>query len=326
MKIPKNIKDINKLFNEDNKTKIIGLLTILILLWSVLYFIPEVFASLFNTLLGNLILLTTVLLVTMYNRPYGILLGIIFIIISRSISLSKKEKEGFYWTTKSTQDFLKIQDTINPKIIFDVNLIQENQANQDELNYFNQNGMWPWTETTINLYTNAVQRNPFIRTYSGDSVNYARKIYNESAILRILSYQTKEGQLLLNGAKISDPSGNPYEDLPSGFGAFGFTSGLVKNLSDDVIKCNSSSNNSTLERITYTGKGGIFGEQTKKITPVDYNNLENIIPGFKFVNGPCNPCGNIDENPNYTCPFELKTKNQPQGISSVWNHLWRLNN
>ena len=50
MKLPKNIKN---LINEENKTKVIGLLTILILLWLVLYFIPEVFTTLFNTILGN---------------------------------------------------------------------------------------------------------------------------------------------------------------------------------------------------------------------------------------------------------------------------------
>ena len=40
---------IKNLFNKENKTKLIGLLTILIALWLVLYFIPEVFLSLFNT-------------------------------------------------------------------------------------------------------------------------------------------------------------------------------------------------------------------------------------------------------------------------------------
>ena len=103
-------------------------------------------------------------------------------------------------------------------------------------------------------------------------------IYNEVAILRILSYQTKEGQFLLNGVLIQDPSGNPMEDLPSGFGNFPYKSGLLENKSNDIIKCNMKNpNGATLERIKYTGKGGIYGEQTSTITPVNYNNLENII-------------------------------------------------
>jgi hypothetical protein len=204
-------------------------------------------------------------------------------------------------------------------------MIQQNQARQEEVDYFNDNGEWPWSEETTNLYEEAIDKNPLIRNYSGDAINKTKTIYNESAILRILSTQTKEGQFLLNGVQVQDPSGNPNEDLPSGFGDYGYNSGLITNLSDDVIKCNSSGNNSVLERITYTGKGGILNEQTKKTTPVDYNNLENIIPGFKFVNEPCNPCSALNENPNYTCQYELNVKNNPPGISGIWKYLWSKN-
>jgi hypothetical protein len=314
MKITKDIKNIF------NQTKLIGLLTVLIVLWLIFYFIPEIFATLFTSFLGNLILLVTTILAMSYNRIYGLALGLIFIVIYRSIYLSKKE--GFAWSDSSVQDFLKIQSTINKNVIFDVNLIQQTQASQEEVDYFNMNGEWPWTPPTTLLFEEAVNKNPFIRNYSQDAINNAKKIYNEEAILRVLSTQTKEGQFLLNGVQVQDPSGNPNEDMPSGFGAFGYNSGLITNLSNDVIKCNSSSNNSSLERITYTGKGGILGEQTEKVTPVDYNNLEDIIPGFKFINGPCNPCGALNERPNYTCAYELNVQNKPQGISNVWKYLW----
>ena len=64
MEIPKNIKNI---INGDNKTKLIGLLTILITLWLVLYLIPDILSQLLYTLLGNLILVVMVLLISMYN-------------------------------------------------------------------------------------------------------------------------------------------------------------------------------------------------------------------------------------------------------------------
>ena len=319
MKLPKNI------INEENRTKIIGFLTILILLWLVLYFIPEVFTSLFNTVLGNLILLTISILTLMYNLKYGIIISLILIVIYRFSQLSKT-KEGFTWDKKSTQDFLQIQNTINRNSIFDVNMIQNNQASQEELDYFNKNGMWPWSQKTIELYRESISSNPYIRTYSGDAVNHARTIYNEAVILRIISYQTKEGQFLLDGVLIKDPSGNEMEDLPNGYGEFPYKSGLIDNKSDDIIKCNmNKANGSTLERIRYTGKGGIYGEQTSKTTSVDYNDLENIIPGFKFLNGPCNPCGAINENPDYSCPFQLKVKNKSPFISDVWQYLWNIN-
>jgi hypothetical protein len=334
MKLAKNFTfaNLKKLFNEENKTTAIGLLTILVLLWLVLYFVPQLFLSLFNTFLGNLIIFTIALVVLMHDIRYGIIVSILFIVIYRFTQLTKYSntnqisKEGFIWNQQSTQDFLQTQNTINPKVIFDVNLIQEAQASQEELNYFNKNARWPWSEKTKELYIKAIKRNPFVRVSPKSALDYARTIYNEKAILMILSYQTKEGQFLLNGVLVQDPSGNKMEDLPSGFGDYPYLSGLIDNKSDDVIKCNMSKpNGAYLERITYTGKGGIYGEQTSKVTPVDYNNLENIIPGFTFLNTPCNPCGAINQTPDYSCPFKLTVKNKPPFISDVWQTLWNVN-
>lgn len=317
-----SVKNIKNLINNDNKTKLIGLLTILIGLWLMLYFIPEIFVSLFGTLLGNIILLLITTLVVTYDIKCGILLSIILIIVYRFSYLTKTQKEGF--SKNSENEFLLIQNSINPKKIFDMNLIQ-NQSSQEEINYFNENGIWPWSKKTQSLYKEAIKKNPYVRTYYEDAINYARTIYNESAILRVLSYQTKEGEFLLNGIQIKNPNGNKFEDLPNGYGAFAYNSGLLENRSDDIIKCNmKNSNSSTLERIKYTGKGGIFGEQTSTTTDIDYNNLEQIIPGFKFLNGPCNPCGAINENPDYSCPFNIKLKNEPTVISNVWKKLWGL--
>ncbi len=315
-------KNITQLFSQQNKTKIIGLLTILIILWTLLYFIPEIFTSLFNTLLGNLILVIIAALVLMYDVKYGILVSIVLIVLYRFSQLSKKE--GFSWSNDSTRNFLLIQNTINPHKIFDID-VQKDQASQEEVDYFNKNGKWPWSSKVKELYEEAVKSNPFIRTSAKDSVNYAMTIYNEAAILRLLSYQTKEGQFLLNGILIQDPSGNKLEDLPSGFGSFPYVSALIEDKSNDVIKCNmKNDNNSTLERITYTGKGGIYGEQTSKVTSVDYNDLENIIPGFSFLAGPCNPCVSINKKPDYSCPFRLQVKNKPPFISDVWQYLWQI--
>ena len=133
------INDIKKLFNNDNKTKLIGLLTILVLLWLILYLIPGLFISLFNTLLGNFILLLTTILLLSYNLKYGLGLALILVILFRFFQLSR-EKEGFTWNKSSENDFLLIEDTINRNIVFDVNIIK-NQASQDELNYFNTNSI-----------------------------------------------------------------------------------------------------------------------------------------------------------------------------------------
>lgn len=315
----KYIKNIKNILSEKNTTKILGLLTILVLLWLVLYLIPDLFVSLFNTFLGNIILFVTLVLASSYNYKYGIVLGILFLIIFRFSQLLKRE--GFTWNKKSEHDFLLIQNTINRNKIFDTQMIQESQASQEEVDYFNQNGMWPWSENVINLYVEAVKNNPYIRTYSPNSVTNARKIYNQAAILRVLSMQTKEGQFLINGVLVQDSSGNQYETLPSGFGTFGYKSGLIGNRKDNIIKCNSNYNG--LEKITYTGKG-ILNEQTKNISDVDYNDLEDLIPGFTFINEPCNPCGALKQTADYSCPFKLQVKNKPPFISDVWQYLWQV--
>jgi hypothetical protein len=341
MKLPK----IKNFMNDENKTKVIGLLTILIAIWLVLYFIPEVFVSLFNTLLGNLILIVTVLLVYMNNRMYGLGIGLLFLLVLRFSQLSKKENftvnvEGTLsiddgseetnlptgsFTDNSKSNFIKLQSKINKRKMFDMDVISK-QASQDELDYFNKNGMWPWSQKVIDLYQESILRNPYIRTMPKQATNHARTIYNESAILRLLSYQTKEGQFLLNGVLVKDPSGNKMEELPSGFGEFGYYSGLLDNRSDDIIKCNlKNDTNPTLERITYTGKGGIYNEQTEKVTQVNYNDLESLIPGFKFLSSPCNPCKALSSTPDYSCPFSLKVKNKSPFISDVWQYLWNIN-
>ena len=317
--------NFKKLINDDNRIELIGLLTILVLLWLILYFIPELLHSIFNTLLGNLILVTITLLIMMYDFRYGVIIGIILIVIYRFFQLSSNNiRENFTWNQDSENNFLELQQTIHRNKVFDTDLIKT-QASQEEVDYFNSNAMWPWSQKTIDLYTEAIKRNPYIRTYSGDAVNYARRIYNEAAILRIISEQTKEGKFLLNGILVSDPSGNNMESLPSGYGEFAYKSGLLEDKSADVIKCNMSNNNdAVLERIKYTGKGATYGEQTAIVTPVDYNLLEYIIPGFKFLNKPCNPCVAVNQVPDYSCPFKLSLKNQSAFVSDVWQYLWNV--
>ena len=102
-------KNIKKMLNEENQTKLIGLLTILVALWLVLYFIPELFATLFNTLLGNLILILASILTFSYNLKAGAILSLILILLYRFSSFVKVES----FTDSSLQDFLLIENTIN---------------------------------------------------------------------------------------------------------------------------------------------------------------------------------------------------------------------
>jgi hypothetical protein len=278
-----------------------------------------------NSNVKNIILITItiVMIVIIYN--YLFFLGNIF-----------NKKESFL-TPDSINNFLRLQTTLNRETNFDIEKLSQ-QVTQKELDTFIKTGSWPWSPKVIDLYTNPINKNVFIRNDPKESLRYAQKIYNQNAILEMLSWQTKEGQFLINGVSIHNNVPNPQEDLPSGFGSFGYKSGLISKL-NDVIKCNIDpyKNNSHLEKTHYTGKGGIFNQQTKIVTPVDYHDLEREIPGFTFTKQPCNPCKVFDNPSDYSCPFELNIQykdkkdkdkkdkpNQSSGISSIWKYLWNI--
>lgn len=337
--------DIKKyLTNEDNQKIIIGFLSILIFLWMILYVIPGIFSTLFHTLLGNLILLLGIILLGSKDIKYSILALILVIVLYRFSQINNQSsnnqsnlKEGFTWSTQSITDFTKLQGTLNPHVVFDTNKIQQ-QASEEEVEYFLQNQLWPWSQEVQDLYKESVMNNQYIQINPEDAVNQARQIYNQTIILEIISWQKKEGQFLLNGVIVNDISGSdtsgnePYSR--NGAGSYALSSGLIStenNPNIKVIKCKSDgSGNYALSQGQYDPT------QYKQVySEVESSDLENIIPGFKFVSQPCNPCVALNSPPNYTCPFTLDLSNnnsqgQPNNlfsnnISKVWQYLWGIN-
>ena len=262
-------------------------------------------------------------------------LTLILVAIAISIALfifilwgKKKEKEGFTWSPGSTQEFLKIQGTIHPNIRFDTKTIQ-NQASQEELDYFLRNGKWPWSEKVKELYKTAVRVNPYIRIDPDDAMNEAQTIYNEKIITQILSWQTKEGLFLLNGVVVKDSAGNKFADLPSGWGDYPYSADIIKER-NDVVKCakdgsgSGSGSGMSLQQIRYTGMDGITGAETTMVAPVNLDTISKLIPGFRFIKGKCNPCVALNEEPDYSCPFKLDIIGSPTGVSSIWQYLWQV--
>ena len=248
--------------------------------------------------------------------------------VKKNVNLNLKE--GFEWSEKSKQDFLLVQDTLNHQKVFDLEILQQ-QASQEEVEYFNKHGKWQWSQKTKDLYMNAINKNPYIRTLPSDALNHAMTIYNESAILFVLSQQTKEGRFLIDGVLVPNTNNTNTNIVTSGFGDFGYNSGLQEEEDKyDIIQCNLNSGG--IERTQY-GK--------EKRSFVDYNDLEKVVPGFTFLNEPCNPCVAFNETPDYSCPFELKLKEknglqnenreknrekEKPMISQVWQTLWNISN
>ena len=71
MAIIQNIQSKQSLF--------VGILTLLIGIWITFYAVPELFASLFNTLIGNLILVFILILTAMKNVVVSLALAVFFL-------------------------------------------------------------------------------------------------------------------------------------------------------------------------------------------------------------------------------------------------------
>jgi hypothetical protein len=74
---------LGTLFSRKNINLIVGLIALLLFLWIVLFAIPGLFVNLFDTFLGNLILILFIIFATIYDKNLGIGLAVVFIILWR---------------------------------------------------------------------------------------------------------------------------------------------------------------------------------------------------------------------------------------------------
>lgn len=247
-----------KNFFLNNQSEITSLFYIFLLLWLIFNAIPSLFLSLFYTFVGNILLIVGVFLVSLaFSISIGFVVAIILIILYQISHPLPFYKESF-WTPESADTFLRIQTTINRNKNFDLSVIQK-QASQQEVDYFNKHGKWPWSQATKDLYISATNKNTYIRSYPPDSLIQAQTVYNENAIKQILSSK------IFDRGIIWIPS---TPDL-SGFGTFALPSGLktkITNPESIVIRKNPKTGG--YDKINFLGYGGILGEQVRHITPL----------------------------------------------------------
>lgn len=79
---------IRDLFSEKNANLVAGLLSFLVVLWLIMFVIPSLFVSLFNTILGNFILLGLIILTGMYNPIMAIGIAFVFLLLFRFLHFS----------------------------------------------------------------------------------------------------------------------------------------------------------------------------------------------------------------------------------------------
>jgi len=75
--------------DEKNRNLLVGLFSLLVVLWLVMFAVPDLFVNLFDTALGNLILIGFIILAGMNNMLMGLGLAVIFVILFRLSHMSK---------------------------------------------------------------------------------------------------------------------------------------------------------------------------------------------------------------------------------------------
>jgi len=79
---------MGNVFSKKNLNLVVGLITLLIVLWVVMFAVPSLFVNLFDTLLGNVILVAFIFLAGMYNTNLAVGLAIVFLILWRFSHMS----------------------------------------------------------------------------------------------------------------------------------------------------------------------------------------------------------------------------------------------
>ena len=80
---------VGNIFSRQNLNLVIGLITLLVFLWVIMFAIPSLFINLFDTLLGNFILFGIIVLALLYSINLGIGLAVVFVILYRFSHMAK---------------------------------------------------------------------------------------------------------------------------------------------------------------------------------------------------------------------------------------------
>jgi len=221
------------------------------------------------------------------------------------------KKEGFNgqridnndWPTDLIQRFNIYQTTVNTNNNqYNLDVLQK-QASPEEAEQLLATGYWPWPDELKYLYMDKIWSSTIIKIQPQFALDYAMKTYNENAARQLLAWNTKEGEFLLYGANL------------------GVTEGMPKDV-HNTLKCSVAENgNSVLEKKIYTGMNFRNGYMNTTVTTVKDEDIPKEMVGFSFVKGVCNPCGPLNSEPDFSCPFRLNVEGDDQ-ISSVWKTLW----
>jgi hypothetical protein len=204
---------------------LLRIMAILVIVCTTIYGVNDLVFYLYDTILGNILLLVIIIIVGINDTMLAFITGILFILIYiyhryyQNQNLNKnKNKEGFTWSQTDINNFLLMQQTVSPNTVYDIETLKK-YVSRKELDDYLMNGKWTWTPETQQRYKTALDENQYVRFYKKDGLHRAQQVYNEYAINYILDNQEKSKQYN------EMPKQKPC--LPSGWGSYGYNSGLI---------------------------------------------------------------------------------------------------
>ena len=100
------------------------------------------------------------------------------------------------WKPETLYNYLLTQKTNNENVIYDPIILQQN-ATQEEADYFLKNGYWYWSEKIKREYIDKLNKNTMVRTFPKQSLEIYQKIYPEKTIQEILFFNSPEGEFVI---------------------------------------------------------------------------------------------------------------------------------
>jgi len=207
------------------------------------------------------------------------------------------------WKPETLYNYLLTQKTNNENVIYDPIILQQN-ATQEEAEYFLKNGYWYWSEKTKREYINKLNKNTIVRTFPKQSLEIYQKIYPEKTIQEILYFNSPEGEFVLEDT-IYNENKNKEKAHNKGMGIFGFTSGLLNEESNQRIGCRKLKGDQTSEPYLIIPSKGTYSQVLPKAKKLDYAEIPERINGFQYINEVCNPCSFPPDN---LCKFKITHK------------------
>lgn len=204
------------------------------------------------------------------------------------------------WKPETLYNYLLTQKTNNENVIYDPIILQQN-ATQEEAEYFLKNGYWYWSEKTKREYIDKLNKNTIVRTFPKQSLEIYQKIYPEKTIQEILYFNSPEGEFVLEDT-IYNENQNKEKAHNKGMGIFGFTSGLLNEESNQRIGCRKLKGDQTSEPYLIIPSKGTYSQVLPKAKKLDYSQIPELINGFQYMNETCNPCSFPPVN---LCKFKI---------------------